>query len=63
MSRPFGMTAAVRGGLRLLAGGLLMSSLLGCGYKGPLYLPPPEAPPAALTEPPAQSTLPGASNR
>lgn len=26
---------------RLILGSVLLASLLGCGYKGPLYLPPP----------------------
>jgi len=42
--------------LRLLAGCLMLGGLIACGYKGPLYLPPPEDPPAELTEPPAAST-------
>ncbi|MFA7669455.1 MAG: lipoprotein [Burkholderiaceae bacterium] len=50
-----------RHGLRLLAGGLLLGSLLACGYKGPLYLPPPEDPPAALTVPPGHDAPPGSS--
>lgn len=59
MQRAFRMPLPIRGGLRLFAGGLLMGGLMACGYKGPLYLPPPEAPPATLTEPPAQATPPG----
>jgi len=50
-----------RRGVRLLAGGLLLSGLLACGYKGPLYLPPPEDPPATLTEPPGHDAPPGSS--
>lgn len=43
---------------RLAGGVLLLGSLLACGYKGPLYLPPPEDPPASLTEPPAPESHP-----
>ena len=55
------LPAVVRCGARLAAGALLMSSLLACGYKGPLYLPEPEAPPAELTAPPGHQT-PSASH-
>jgi len=48
-------------GMRLLAGGVLLGSLLACGYKGPLYLPPPEDPPATLTEPPGHDAPPGST--
>lgn len=48
-------------GMRLLAGGALLGSLLACGYKGPLYLPPPEDPPATLTEPPGHDAPPGST--
>ena len=34
----------------------------GCGFKGPLYLPPPPAPDATLTTPPAASSAPSAPN-
>ncbi|HUH60120.1 MAG TPA: lipoprotein [Candidimonas sp.] len=44
-----------------LAGSIaLLSSLLACGYKGPLYMPPPPAPDASLTTPPQPSTPPKA---
>jgi len=47
--------------LRLLAallGGLTLSAALGaCGYKGPLYMPPP-APDETLTAPPQPADLP-----
>lgn len=46
----------VRRAARLLACGLILGGLMACGYKGPLYLPPPEAPPATLTTPPAPET-------
>jgi predicted small lipoprotein YifL len=40
-----------------LAGSIaLLSGLLACGYKGPLYMPPPPAPEAALTAPPEPAT-------
>lgn len=52
---------STRRGMRLLAGTLLLGSLLACGYKGPLYLPPPEDPPAALTQPPGPDAPPGTS--
>ncbi len=57
-SRP---SAALGRRLRLMAGMLLLGSLLACGYKGPLYLPPPEDPPATLTEPPGHDAPPGSS--
>ncbi|HUG58440.1 MAG TPA: lipoprotein [Candidimonas sp.] len=37
---------------RIVASFALLSTLLACGYKGPLYMPPPPAPDAALTTPP-----------
>ncbi|NYT58382.1 lipoprotein [Alcaligenaceae bacterium] len=42
---------------RLLAGLSLAAMLTACGYKGPLYMPPP-APDASLTTPPTSTTLP-----
>ena len=39
----------------LLAGVAVLAALSGCGYKGPLYLPPPEEPPADLTVPPTSA--------
>ncbi len=45
--------ALLRHSARLVGAGLLLGGLAACGYKGPLYLPPPPDPPAALTEPPA----------
>jgi predicted small lipoprotein YifL len=53
--------AAARGARRLVAASLLLGGLLGCGYKGPLYLPPPEDPPAELTVPPSSDAPPGPS--
>lgn len=55
---PSPLAAATRRSMRLLGSGLLLGSLLACGYKGPLYLPPPEAPPATLTTPPGHDTAP-----
>ncbi len=55
------VTRSTRRGMRLLASSLLMGSLLACGYKGPLYLPPPEDPPATLTQPPGSDAPPGTS--
>lgn len=51
-----------RQGLRLVAGTLILGSLLACGYKGPLYLPPPENPPAELTQPPGHDAPPPGSS-
>lgn len=56
MHQPQRSSAIARLSLRLLTGGLLLGGLLACGYKGPLYLPPPEDPPAALTTPPGHDT-------
>lgn len=42
---------------RIVASFALLSTLLACGYKGPLYMPPPPAPDASLTTPPP-ATLP-----
>jgi predicted small lipoprotein YifL len=36
----------------------VLLALGGCGFKGPLYLPPPPAPEASLTTPPAASPAP-----
>lgn len=61
MPKPFRLSAATRRSTRLLTGALLLGSLLACGYKGPLYLPPPEAPPAELTTPPGHDAPPASS--
>ena len=45
---------------RIVASLILMALLAGCGYKGPLYLPPPPAPKASLTKPPQSVQLPPA---
>lgn len=37
---------------RIVASMALFLTLAACGYKGGLYLPPPEAPDPALTQPP-----------
>lgn len=39
--------------VRFMAGITLVATLTACGYKGPLYMPPPPQPDAALTVPPA----------
>lgn len=44
--------------LRRLAGLTLISMLAACGYKGPLYMPPPPAPDESLTVPPTPAPLP-----
>jgi predicted small lipoprotein YifL len=36
----------------------LLGTLIGCGYKGPLYMPPPPPPDETLTTPPAPASLP-----
>ncbi len=59
MLASFRQSTPVRQGMRVLAGGLLLGGLMACGYKGPLYLPPPEDPPADLTAPPTQDAPPG----
>ena len=59
MHKPSRLPIAVRRGTRLLACGLMLGGLLACGYKGPLYLPPPEDPPSTLTTPPGHDTPPG----
>lgn len=59
MQKPFRLLA--RKCLRVLAGGLMLSGLMACGYKGPLYLPAPEEPPASLTTPPGHESPPGAT--
>ncbi|HLU00287.1 MAG TPA: hypothetical protein VKZ70_11155 [Burkholderiaceae bacterium] len=54
MRKPFPMP--IRKSMRLMACGLMLGGLMACGYKGPLYLPPPEEPPASLTTPPDHET-------
>ncbi|MCC2595972.1 lipoprotein [Pusillimonas sp. MFBS29] len=44
--------------IRLMAGLSLAAMLAACGYKGPLYMPPPPEPDAELTTPPTPSSLP-----
>ena len=63
MQTPSRRPVAAYACLRLLAGCLLASAMVGCGYKGPLYLPAPEAPPEALTEPPVTNATPSQPNR
>lgn len=43
---------------RIVASFALLSTLLACGYKGPLYMPPPPPPDASLTNPPTPSGPP-----
>ena len=51
-------TSAARRG----AGLALLLMLAGCGYKGPLYMPPPPPAPAeTLTLPPTPGNVPGAA--
>ncbi len=38
---------------RRIAAAALLAALAGCGYKGPLYLPPPGPPDQTLTVPPS----------
>ncbi|MBV8635010.1 MAG: lipoprotein [Burkholderiaceae bacterium] len=42
-----------------IAAALVLASLSSCGQRGPLYLPPPEAPPHS--SPPAQPVQPQAT--
>ncbi|OXR48781.1 MULTISPECIES: lipoprotein [unclassified Pusillimonas] len=37
---------------RIVASMAMFLTLAACGYKGALYMPPPEAPDPALTQPP-----------
>jgi predicted small lipoprotein YifL len=41
---------------RIATGLTLLWALAGCGYKGPLYMPPPPPPNASLTKPPVLTT-------
>lgn len=59
MPSPSQVTPAARRRMRLLVGSLVLGSLLACGYKGPLYLPPPENPASSLTQPPGPDAPPG----
>jgi predicted small lipoprotein YifL len=43
---------------RVLAGAALLATLGACGFKGPLYLPPPPAVDAKLAAPPTPQPLP-----
>lgn len=61
MPLPYSPAARAVRIVRLIMGGLLLTSTVACGYKGPLYLPPPEDPPATLTEPPAPGAPSGSS--
>lgn len=57
MQAPRAMTT-VRTFGRTIAGFALLSTLLACGYKGPLYMPPPPLPEESLTAPPTPTGLP-----
>ncbi|MFT0849801.1 lipoprotein [Achromobacter sp. F4_2707] len=63
MQTPFQLPVIARRSMRLIACGLMLSGLLACGYKGPLYMPPPEDPPTTLTTPPGHDAPPGPSTR
>ncbi|RTZ45379.1 hypothetical protein EKL30_04885 [Candidimonas sp. SYP-B2681] len=43
---------------RIVASFALLSTLLACGYKGPLYMPPPPPPEESLTTPPPAPSMP-----
>ena len=47
-----------KSGARLLGGLFVAAMLTACGYKGPLYMPPPPAPDESLTTPPTSATPP-----
>jgi predicted small lipoprotein YifL len=60
MQAPLLQTAALS--VRRLALGLpLLLALGACGYKGPLYMPPPPAPDDSLVAPPTSGAVPPAS--
>lgn len=46
------LTTSARCLPRIATGLTLLWALAGCGYKGPLYMPPPPPPNASLTKPP-----------
>lgn len=48
----FFLRKVIHNGSRLLATLAATSVLAACGYKGPLYMPPPPAPDESLTTPP-----------
>lgn len=56
MPKPQDLTCS-KAGYRLLTSLLMATMLTACGYKGPLYMPPP-APDESLTTPPTSTTLP-----
>ncbi|CAM5511230.1 Putative lipoprotein OS=Eoetvoesiella caeni OX=645616 GN=DFR37_102245 PE=4 SV=1 [Eoetvoesiella caeni] len=43
---------------RIVASLALLTSLSACGFKGPLYMPPPAPPDASLTTPPTPKAAP-----
>ncbi|WP_143705168.1 LPS translocon maturation chaperone LptM [Pollutimonas nitritireducens] len=57
MQAPRASTAA-RPLCRLAASLAIFSTLLACGYKGPLYMPPPPPPEESLTTPPRPAGAP-----
>lgn len=57
MSRTTSLIAPSQSTLRRLTGIAGLTLLLtACGYKGPLYMPPPPAPSESLTTPPSDQT-------
>ncbi|OWT63535.1 LPS translocon maturation chaperone LptM [Candidimonas nitroreducens] len=52
------VSACIRHTPRIVAGLFLLALVAGCGYKGPLYMPPPPAPNASLAKPPQSVQLP-----
>lgn len=52
-------TTPARTFCRIAAGIAVLSTLLACGYKGPLYMPPPPMPEESLTTPPTPANVPG----
>lgn len=55
-------TTTARTFCRTAASFALLSTLLACGYKGPLYMPPPPLPEESLTAPPTPASLPEAES-
>lgn len=62
------INSAARRLRRITFSALFLTLAAGCGYKGPLYMPPPPAPDESLTappstQPPGASTNPGSSEQ
>lgn len=57
MQAPYKQTAVHRV-WRMAAGLSLLALVTACGYKGPLYMPPPPAPDESLVAPPTSGTVP-----